>query len=174
VTSLKRPAPDLDVAAGDDRPAASELASLRESLMELRAVVSGLAPRRMGGERLPAARAELVAMRREADDGVSRILTSAEAILAAPETGPGDTNNHAIAILEACGFHDLVGQRLSKIADILGTLEARLNRVAGCAGIVDAEEAETASERLYREQTINGPALNGPDVLQSEIDLLFR
>jgi chemotaxis protein CheZ len=173
VTSPKRPAPDLYLAAGDDRAASSEVASLRESLMELRAVVGGLAPRRMSAERLPAALAEIVAMRREADDGVDRILTSAEAILAAPDGGMSDVHNHAIAILEACGFHDLVGQRLSKVADILGTLEARLNRIAGCAGVVDAEEAETASERLYREQTINGPALDGPDVLQSEIDGLF-
>jgi len=173
VTSLTRPAPDLYVAEGDDRPASSEVASLRESLMELRAVVSGLAPGRMGAERLPAAQAEIVAMRREADDGVARILTSAEAILSTSDGGKSDTHSHAIAILEACGFHDLVGQRLSKVAGILDTLEARLNRVAGCAGIVDAEEVETASERLCREQTISGPALNGPDVRQSEIDLLF-
>jgi len=174
VTSIKRPAPDLHDAAGDDRPVSSEVASLRESLTELRAVVGGLAPGRMGGERLPAAQAEIAAIRREADDGVSRILTSAEAILAVPDAGTGEAHTHAIAILEACGFHDLIGQRLKKVAEVLGTLEARLNTVAGCAGVVDAEEVETASERLYREQTIKGPALNGPEVLQSEIDLLFR
>ncbi len=173
MTSPKRPAPDLYVAAGDDRPASSEIASLRESLTALRAVVGDLAPRLMGAERLPAAQAEIAAIRREADDGVARILSSAEAILAAPDGGASDVHNHAIAILEACGFHDLVGQRLRKVAGILGTLEARLNMVAGCAGVVDAEEAETASERLCREQTIHGPALNGPDVLQSEIDVLF-
>jgi chemotaxis protein CheZ len=141
--------------------------------MELRAVVGDLAPSRMGRERLPAAQAEIGAVRREADDGVARILTSAEAILASPDGGTADAHSHAIAILEACGFHDLVGQRLRKVSDILDTLESRLNRVAGCAGIVDAEEVETAAERLCREQTLSGPGLDGPSVRQSEIDALF-
>lgn len=99
---------------------------------------------------------------------------SAEAILSTSNGAASDAHSHAIAILEACGFHDLIGQRLSKVADILGTLEARLNMVAGCPGVVDAEELETASERLCREQTIRGPALNGPEVSQSEIDVLFE
>jgi chemotaxis protein CheZ len=173
VTSSNYPKPDRLVAASDEQTASSEIVSLHRNLAALREVVGGLAPRQMGAERLPAARAEIVAMRREADDGIGRILTSAETLLAAPGGAANDVQVHAIAILEACGFHDLIGQRLSKVLDLLCTLEARLNSVAACADVMDTVVAETAAERLCREQVIRGPALNGPDVLQSEIDALF-
>ncbi|ALL14112.1 hypothetical protein [Caulobacter henricii] len=168
-----RPAPDPFSAESAERPASSEIASLHESLTALRAVIGSLGSHQMGAVRLPAVLAEIGALRREAEAGVEKILTSAEAILAAPVPVPPEVQGHAIAILEACGFHDLIGQRLSKVSDLLQTLEVRLNRVATSAGVVDTPVAETETERLYREQTINGPALNGPDVTQSQIDALF-
>ena len=61
---------------------------------------------------------ELAAIRATAEDAASRILDSAENLLAFADKEEAKKAEEAIlAIMTACGFHDLVGQRVTRIAD---------------------------------------------------------
>jgi hypothetical protein len=60
---------------------------------------------------------ELAAIRATAEDAAGRILDSAEGLLAFADKEETKKAEEAIlAIMTACGFHDLVGQRVTKIA----------------------------------------------------------
>ena len=63
---------------------------------------------------------ELAAIRATAEDAASRILDSAEGLLAFADNEEAKKAEEAIlSIMTACGFHDLVGQRVTKIAETL-------------------------------------------------------
>jgi len=82
--------------------------------------------------------------------------------------------DHAIRILESCIFHDMVGQRLSKVLGVLEAVETRLGRLADRVNVADAQAEETADERRGRDLMLNGPQLAGAGVEQSDIDRLFE
>ena len=61
---------------------------------------------------------ELAAIRATAEDAAGRILDSAEGLLAFADKEEAKKAEEAIlAIMTACGFHDLVGQRVTKITE---------------------------------------------------------
>jgi hypothetical protein len=110
---------------------------------------------------------ELAAIRATAEDAAGRILDSAEGLLAFADKDEAKKAEEAIlAIMTACGFHDLVGQRVTKIADQLdrvlakrmGTTPAPRRRGAGKAG---------------PKLTLEGPGVPGASD-QARIDALFR
>ncbi len=69
---------------------------------------------------------ELAAIRSTAEDAAARILESAEGLLAfADKEEAKKAENAILAILTACGFDDLVGQRVTKIAETLDHVIAR-------------------------------------------------
>ena len=76
-------------------------------------------------------------------------------------------------IYEACSFQDITGQRIKKVVDTLTHIEQRLERFASVMGVEDAELEETLEDKRKRENLLNGPALNGPEVAQDDIDALF-
>ena len=76
-------------------------------------------------------------------------------------------------IFEACTFQDITGQRISKVVDTLDHIEKRLERFATVMGVEDAALVETDADRRKRENILNGPALNGPEVAQDTIDKMF-
>ncbi|MFN8734396.1 MAG: protein phosphatase CheZ, partial [Hyphomonadaceae bacterium] len=76
-------------------------------------------------------------------------------------------------IFEACTFQDITGQRIKKVVDTLTHIEQRLERFASVMGVEDAELEETLEDKRKRENLLNGPALNGPEVAQDDIDALF-
>lgn len=113
---------------------------------------------------------ELAAIRATAEDAAGRILDSAEGLLAFADKEEAKKAEEAIlAIMTACGFHDLVGQRVTKIAESLDRVIAtRLQR------------AERGSRRVPGRSKGNRPALDGPGLPgdseqeQARIDALFR
>src|SRR4029079_17892489 len=83
---------------------------------------------------------ELAAIRSTAEDAAGRILQSAEGLLAFADKEEAKKAEEAImSIMTACGFHDLVGQRVTKITTALDRVIAthmkgrRGRRVAGQA-----------------------------------------
>ena len=61
---------------------------------------------------------ELAAIRSTAEDAAGRILASAEGLLAFADKEEAKKAEEAIlSIMTACGFHDLVGQRVTKITN---------------------------------------------------------
>jgi chemotaxis protein CheZ len=161
-----------------DAPDADVLDRLHADIASTRAEIAAAAPTATARHHLPAAGMEIKAAERDLSDAAERIMASAEALL---DGEFGDlvsyrafVHDHALQIMEACIFHDLVGQRLTKVSGVLETVEARLGRLADKAGVPDAELAETAAERRSRTLILNGPQISGPGTSQSDIDRLFE
>jgi chemotaxis protein CheZ len=123
---------------------------------------------RAGEEERGTAQAELVALRQETEKAVEMIMDAAEAMLAQARDG-GDltavVRREAVAVLEACSFQDITGQRVSKIARIIDELDAR---ESGAGAIEEPDEA-----RRRRALALNGPAIGGPELNQDAVDAMF-
>jgi chemotaxis protein CheZ len=143
----------------------------------LLAAISRLGPVGLSRAVLPDAGEELTAARREAADAVSLILAAVEDLLSIEATDVEAWRVRvaagANAILEACAYQDITGQRLDKVARIIGETGEGLARLAQASGAADASATETAAETRRRELHLNGPALSGPSVSQTDIDALF-
>ena len=111
---------------------------------------------------------ELAAIRATAEDAASRILDSAEGLLAFADNEEAKKAEEAIlSIMTACGFHELVGQRVTKIAETLDRVIA--TRMKAEKGRKRA--APPSKGRI----TLEGPGLPGmSDEAQARIDALFR
>jgi chemotaxis regulatin CheY-phosphate phosphatase CheZ len=111
---------------------------------------------------------ELAAIRSTAEDAAARILDSAERLLAFAEKEEAKKAEETIlAIMTACGFHDLVGQRITKITQTLDRVIA--TRLEAERGRKRAE-APSSGRRL----ALEGPGLPGEGhASQARIDALF-
>ena len=112
---------------------------------------------------------ELAAIRATAEDAAGRILDSAESLLAFADKEEAKQAEEAIlAIVTACGFHDLVGQRVTKIAETLDRVIATRMHAAGKPktgiGFVPKAKSELA---------LDGANVPGSQD-QASIDTLFR
>jgi chemotaxis regulatin CheY-phosphate phosphatase CheZ len=111
---------------------------------------------------------ELAAIRSTAEDAAGRILDSAEGLLALADQEEAKRAEEAIlSIMTACGFHDLVGQRVTKITKSLDRVLAK--RMKGAS----AKQRATASARKGKSSLeLEGPSLG--EASQANIDALFR
>ncbi|HUW73927.1 MAG TPA: hypothetical protein VMW05_07845 [Methyloceanibacter sp.] len=69
-----------------------------------------------------------------------------------------------MSIMTACGFHDLVGQRVTKITETLDRVIARR---------LNGEESKGLRPAARSEIALEGPALPGTPQDQVQIDALF-
>jgi chemotaxis protein CheZ len=163
----------LDPALEPDRIAV-ELKAIADKIAALRDEVRRLRPEALTREQVPAAGAELEAIVRDTEVATNRIMAAAEAMMAAdlsdPAAARGEIERHAIDIFEACGFQDITGQRISKVVKVLGEIEERTSGLAAALGVVefDAPELVRTGDPL-----LNGPALDGPETSQDDVDALF-
>jgi len=110
---------------------------------------------------------ELAAIRSTAEDAAARILDSAEGLLSLADKEEAEKAQGAILeIMTACGFHDLVGQRVTKITETLDCVIA--NRLTGEEPVRAKTSAKTGSEI-----TLEGPSHSTVQD-QARIDALFR
>ena len=112
---------------------------------------------------------ELAAIRSTAEDAAGRILDSAEGLLAFADKEEAKKAEEAIlSIMTACGFHDLVGQRVTKITE-------SLDRVIATRLEAEKGRKRVAPPSRKAKLTLKGPGL--PDATaedQARIDALFR
>jgi len=84
-------------------------------------------------------------------------------------------------IFESCSFHDLTGQRISKIVRIMNRLESTLDtlvEIVGPEGLVDMpmdgdETIEDVIGMRDGDVAMHGPQVVGKEVSQDDIDALF-
>ena len=113
---------------------------------------------------------ELAAIRATAEDAAGRILDSAEGLLAFADKEEAKKAEEAIlSIMTACGFHDLVGQRVTKITESLDRVIA--TRMKG-AGRKHGSARGGNRARARRSKDPASPARASED--QARIDALFR
>jgi chemotaxis regulatin CheY-phosphate phosphatase CheZ len=108
---------------------------------------------------------ELAAIRSTAEDAAGRILESAEGLLAFADKEEAKKAEEAImSIMTACGFHDLVGQRVTKIAKSLDKVLAKRMGEQG-------RRVELGPRKRKAKLELEGPG--HPGASQSAIDDLF-
>lgn len=149
---------------------------LLQYLMVARRAIADLRPTEMRMERLPSAMNQIGMIVETTETAANQIMQSVEEILSArPELSPpayrSFVEEKCLAVMEACAFQDITGQRITKVVETLLTLEDKL---AGLAELLDVE-AEPAPEAPPPgdEVLLNGPAMPGEGVDQDEIDRLF-
>jgi chemotaxis protein CheZ len=154
-----------------------ELRYISNYIKQTRTEISNLRPNDLSGDQIPSAGAELHAVVKHTAEATNTIMAAAEEVMGADQT---DTkayqemvNVKMMEIFEACTFQDITGQRIRKVVDTLDHIEARLERFANVMGVEDAAVVETEADRRKRENILNGPALNGPEVAQDTIDAMF-
>jgi chemotaxis regulatin CheY-phosphate phosphatase CheZ len=112
---------------------------------------------------------ELAAIRSTAEDAAGRILESAEGLLAFADKEEAKKAEAAIlSIMTACGFHDLVGQRVTKITETLDRVIAtRMKRAER------RRRVEASPRRRKSKLNLDGPGLPNASLDQARIDALL-
>ena len=167
--------------------AAEALASKPTLEAELRGVASFLAELEgrlgvLGAPGAPttaaeAAQAELAVLSRETEADAEAIMTAAEAMLAQSRQDAAGlqavVRQEAVVIIQACGFQDITGQRVSKVSRMLRDLHTDLAEVAKLGPFEPSPREESAEDRRARELILHGPATDGPEMSQDDVDALF-
>lgn len=140
--------------------------------VDLQEAVGHLKADQLRKHSIPDAIAELREVGTLTESTVDTIMSKAETLMEQDEA-----LDDAMAILEACSFQDIVGQRLSKVTELLEILEERMHCLAHETGIADNAAAlcdkELEIEMRRKELILHGPQLTGNGVTQDEIDALL-
>jgi chemotaxis regulatin CheY-phosphate phosphatase CheZ len=161
-----------------DRTVYRDLSAIADAIAKAREEIRALQPRNLCQERLPSAGAELRAIVKDTERATHGIMAAAEALLAAePDDSPefrAFRDEQVTAIFEACGFQDITGQRVSKVVGVLELVEARVGRLAGALGVSEAgRNAADGEDESAKSKLLNGPAIDGPETSQDDIDAMF-
>jgi len=157
-----------------DTRRSQDFQAIADSIAQARAEISNLNPNGAFSN----AGAELAAITQDTESATNTIMTAAETVMALDPADPqlaGLITDEVMKMFEACAFQDITGQRISKIIRLLNQIEARVADLAAVVGLGEEVAAAelTAAEIRARNLLLNGPALDGPETNQADIDVLF-
>jgi len=160
--------------SGSDEPA--ERRALLHYVMAAQKAIADLRPAQMRFEKLPTAMSQIGLIVETTESAANQIMQAVDEIMNAradisPAAYRSFVEEKCLAVLEACSFQDITGQRITKVVETLLTLEDKLAALSGLLG----EEAEAEPEAALEGDAVllNGPAMPGEGVDQDEIDKLF-
>jgi chemotaxis protein CheZ len=162
-----------------DQSICQEFHYIADYISRTRDEIAALRPNDIKSERIPSAGAELEAVVTDTEKATETIMSAAESVLCDEEADydayRANVEAKMMEIIDNCSFQDLAGQRVSKVVNSLRHVESRVARFAEVMGVHDADTTvqETDEEKRAREQLLNGPALNGPETSQDDIDAFF-
>jgi chemotaxis protein CheZ len=188
-TRTARPESQVATQAQEVRKLKIELDVIGSAIKETRSEIVNLQDQGFDSSRVARVTKELEAVFGNTSDATDRILKAAEEIdvrahtLAAilknsNEKGLAqDIQEHVTAVFEACNFHDLTGQRISKVAATLKMVEEHLARMMEIWSVIErfnVDAVQSAADNL--DGLLNGPKLDGDNghSTQDEIDKLFH
>lgn len=159
-----------------------EMKDIADYITRTRNEIAALRPNELHHLHIPAARNDLAAIVQLTEAATHSIMERAEAIMSA---NIGDlaaykafVNARLVAVIEACSFQDISGQRIAKVAEMLGQIEERIARFAMATRAVDAEgyrtDQEAAAVVRKRQLMLNGPAAKGDGNGQHDVDFLLE
>ncbi|VAV87855.1 COG3143: Chemotaxis protein [hydrothermal vent metagenome] len=158
-----------------------ECKELADFIDDARLEISSLSPDHSDEVGIPRAGLELEAIVQQTEQATNTIMESAEQIMEADssdiEAYTGTVNDAVMQIFEACSFQDITGQRISKVVSTLEHVEDRVSRLVNILGVMEgAQPASNQPEEEIDENAalLNGPALEGEGMEQSEIDDLLN
>jgi chemotaxis protein CheZ len=183
------PRPMAEAQTQEARKLRIELDVIGDAIKRTRTEIVSLQDQGFDSSRVARVAKELEAVFDDTSGATDRILKAAEEIdqhaqaLAALLKGgherglAQDIHEGVTSIFEACNFHDLTGQRISKVAATLKMVEEHLARMMEIWSVIDRFNLEAAQSAAIRlDGFLNGPRLAGDNghSSQDEIDRLFR
>ena len=158
-----------------------ECQELADYIDDARLEISSLSPEHSDTVGIPRAGLELEAIVQQTESATNSIMESAEKIMEADtsdmEAYSTTVNDAVMQIFEACSFQDITGQRISKVVSTLEHVESRVSRLVNILGVMDKAKPDqnTAEEDIDEDAALlNGPALEGEGMEQSDIDALLN
>jgi len=155
----------------------SEFLHIGQYIARTRDEIAALRPNDIRESRLPTAGAELEAVVNDTENATDTIMSIAENIMALEpdslEHYKAQVDEKMMAMIEACSFQDITGQRVSKVVSTLTHIEERVARFSSVMGVLDAEETESEKDQWRQDNLLNGPQIDGPETGQNAIDALF-
>jgi chemotaxis protein CheZ len=178
--------------AGAEGPTAfkSELGSIYDAVHRTKQEIATLVLTSFTNPEMGRVSQELNAVVGGTETATHRILQASEEIEEAAKTLGAAIKNvqdqhlardildQVTSIFEACNFHDLAGQRITKVTATLKFIEEHILRLieiwGGMEQFVDVEPAAKVEVKKYP-KLVNGPKLEGDEgcVSQQEIDAMF-
>ena len=160
-----------------DQTIHGEFRYIADFISKARDEIAELCPNEIQNERIPGASQELDAVVRDTEQATESIMSEAEMLMGMECSDPAAykaaVDDSMMRIIEACSFQDLTGQRVNKVVATLRHIEERVAQFSNALGVKDAEREEYDDEKRNRELLLNGPAINGPETKQDDIDALF-
>jgi chemotaxis protein CheZ len=158
-----------------------ELTDVSSFINNARSEIGRLQPANLQNKHFPEAGKELEAITQSTEAATNTIMEQAELIMSADpedmEAYQATVQGAVMEIFEACSFQDITGQRISKVVSTLVHIEDKIGSLANALGAaideVPQDEEETDEERRRRELILNGPALEGEGIDQSDVDELM-
>lgn len=169
----------------------SEVVNLFQYIQRLREEVAAMAKPGENGSAFDSMSVQLDAIVSATEDATHAILEATETIdeVAAKlraEKDPDkiaamsdELSQQSMAIMEACSFQDITGQRITKIVRSMKFVEERVNKMVELWGKEEiealSETIDTTTEADERDERLNlsGPQMAEEAISQDEIDALF-
>jgi chemotaxis protein CheZ len=157
-----------------------EVESVARYVSTLKREIAALRPNEIYRDRLPEAHGDLNSIKEATASSVNTIMEAGEAILTSKASNldsyRADVEAKVMQIFEACSFQDLTGQRVSRVDELVGQMERRLQRFAlavkasDSAGVFDRDAINREARREIL--IVEGPQ-NEAATDQSAIDKMF-
>ena len=169
----------------------SEVVNLFQYIQRLREEVAAVAKPGENGSAFDSMSAQLDAIVTATEDATHVILEASETIEEAASTLRGeidqekvdalcdDITQQSMAVMEACIFQDITGQRVTRIVRSMKFVEERVDMMVELWGRAEIESLAASlnltSEEDERDKRLHmtGPRLSDEAISQDEIDALF-
>lgn len=185
--SVLRPAAPSDPA--DCGGQVREIGTVAVRMAELRTAISRLGVLDIAETKLGAVQVDINDVLASTRSAADTILEAAEDLLAATQTGNDYrvlVEQRMFALMEACSFQDLTGQRLQRVTHTLQAMEERLRIFAGAvkAGHGTILSGEVGPDTVFQGEVerqraawndanmVHGPSVAGA-IPQETVDWLF-
>ena len=162
-----RPTAPSDI-ADRDKPA-RDIGTVAARMTELRAAINRLGVLDIAETKLGAVQIDINEVLASTRSAADTILEAAEDLLAATQTGNDYralVEQRMFALMEACSFQDLTGQRLQRVTHTLHAMEERLRTFASAvkAGRADVNSGDMGQGAAERQRAAwnNANMLHGP------------
>lgn len=186
------PAPEAeDSDATMDRDLRIELAQMVRTIARAKTELAQIRHPQADDDRLGEASGELDAIVKATEGATNNILESTESIekeltnIAALAQDDEDIMtitdkiaNNVTAIMEACNFQDITGQRINKVVQTMFFVEERIRAMIDIWGMeafadLPVPDSVAGEEEDQDAGLLAGPQMEGQGISQSEIDALF-
>jgi chemotaxis protein CheZ len=152
-----------------------DLAALAAYLRNVREDVTAIGVSSIPRSHIMPASDQLGAVVETAEAAATRILDACDTLMAVAREVGGEPARRIVsslaAINEACGFHDLTGQRIVKVTQTLAQVERKITRLGEIFGVdTFATSALKAPGDVSPARPNDRTLLNGPQSLAQAID----